>query len=57
MSSDFDRVFDRLDVLIRACITETLVFNVAVPFNNLFGKRAFIRRVEREPLFKGDFFS
>ena len=30
--------------------------NVAVPFNFFSGKRAFIRRVERESLFKGDFF-
>ena len=56
MSSDFDQVCGRLHVLIRACITETPVLNVAVPFNNLFRKRAFIKGLEREYLFKGEFF-
>ena len=31
--SDFDQVCGRLDCLIRACISGSLAFNVAVPFN------------------------
>ena len=30
--SDFDRVCDRLHDLIRACISDSLAFNIAVPF-------------------------
>ena len=33
LSFDFDRVCGRLHGFIRACITDALAFNVAVPFN------------------------
>ena len=32
-TSDFDRVYSRLHSLLRACISNTLVFYVAVPFD------------------------
>ena len=33
--SDFDQVYGRLHDLIRACISYSFIFNVAVPFNIL----------------------
>ena len=35
ISFDFDPVCGRLQGLIRACISESLAFNVAVPFNKV----------------------
>ena len=37
--SDFDRVCGRLHGLIRACISESFVFNVAVPFKAALSQR------------------
>ena len=33
---DFDRVYGRLDVFIGACFTDSVAFNVAVPFQKEF---------------------
>ena len=36
LTSDFDRVYDRLHGLLRACISDSYAYKVAVPFKGVW---------------------